>query len=302
MYIQDRLKDYWNKLEDEFRTHSKFLKDQLVINPRTLSAGNRITLKNQIQSTYLLWLMVIVEAMERKPRFEFANTIESFMELRYHDVSVPEIESMVSDCFQKKGLFACKNNEYNIGSTESCKLGNSILFSSGKLIGFNYYDAGYTSADGEFWRLGNIAEIIIMLCGIYNTVPVRINSVNILARLVQLNVNGNLPNPIFNLTNRNAFDGYLANCPSIRSPKARDYYLESLETPDFNILLNNQGLPNDIYKCDDTAKLVNVLNELVNNKNADDVSAALQFRQRSCCPAFCYFLKHLLGELNRIPI
>ena len=48
MYIQDRLKDYWNKLEDEFRTHSKFLKDQLVINPRTLSAGNRITLKNQI--------------------------------------------------------------------------------------------------------------------------------------------------------------------------------------------------------------------------------------------------------------
>lgn len=302
MYIQDKLKEHRDKLENEFLAHSMFSKDQLFINPRTLSAGNKTRLKNQIQSTYLLWLMVIVEAMERRPRFEFANTIESFMKLKYHNVSVSEMESMINDCFQRKGIFTCKNGEYNIGSTESCKMDNSILFSSGKLIGFDYYDdASYTSADGEFWSLGNIAEIITMLCGIYNTVPDRINSANILDRLVQLNVNGILPTTISNLTNRNAFDNYLANCPSIRSPKAHDYYLMSLETPEFNTLLGNHNLPNDIYQCDDTAKLIIVLNELVNNKNAVDVSAALQFRQRSCCPAFCYFLKHLL-ELNGVMI
>lgn len=177
MYIQDKLKEYRDKLENEFLAHSMFSKDQLFINPRTLSAGNKTRLKNQIQSTYLLWLMVIVEAMERRPRFEFANTIESFMKLKYHNVSVSEMESMINDCFQRKGIFTCKNGEYNIGSTESCKMDNSILFSSGKLIGFDYYDdASYTSADGEFWSLGNIAEIIIMLCGNYNTLPGKIRS------------------------------------------------------------------------------------------------------------------------------
>ena len=300
MYIQDKLKEYRDKLENEFLAHSMFSKDQLFINPRTLSAGNKTRLKNQIQSTYLLWLMVIVEAMERKPRFEFANTIENFLELNYHNVSVSEIESMIYDCFQHKGIFTCKDGEYNIGSTESCKLDNSILFSSGKLIGFDYYDAGYTSADGDFWRLGDIAEIIMMLCVSYNQLR-KINSAEVLFKLVQVQTQGNLPSTLTTFTNRNAFDDYLSERPSIKSGRSHDYYLTSLETPEFNTLLGNHNLPNDIYQCDDTAKLIVVLNELVKNKNAVDVSAALNYRQQSCCSAFCYFLKHLL-ELNGVMI
>lgn len=125
----------------------------------------------------------------------------------------------------------------------------------------------------------------------------RINSRNILATLRNMQAAGRLPATVL-LTNRNNFGHYLANVPNINN--GYDPYMRSIETPMFNVLLNNHGLPQNVYSCQDVDKLINVLDELVNNPRSIEASAALQYEQRSCRPAFCYLLRYLLGNMGII--
>lgn len=125
----------------------------------------------------------------------------------------------------------------------------------------------------------------------------RINSRSILATLRGMQLAGKLPASL-TLTSRNNFGHNLSTVPDINN--GYDPYMRSIETPMFNVLLKKHGLPQDVYSCQDVGKLINVLDELVNNPKSIEASAALQYGKRSCRPAFCYLLRYLLGNMGII--
>lgn len=102
------------------------------------------------------------------------------------------------------------------------------------------------------------------------------------------------------LTTTNDFADYLSNCDAIDG--GYNSYIRSLETNVFNDLLDQFGLPRNLYQCK-AKDLVQVLNKLVDPTYKKDpyVCAALNYQKRSCKYALCYFLRHLL-ELNGIII
>jgi len=106
---------------------------------------------------------------------------------------------------------------------------------------------------------------------------------------------GNLPQKV-SLTNEPSL---VANCPEMANGNWS--YLNSLKQPSFNGLLHRFGLPQNIFACDDMDKLVNVLDELVNNSTSAVAAGALVYGNQACRPALCYFLRYLLG-VNGITI
>ncbi|MCR5659891.1 MAG: hypothetical protein K6G25_11285 [Bacteroidales bacterium] len=122
----------------------------------------------------------------------------------------------------------------------------------------------------------------------------RINSKNILATLRGMQAAGTLPATV-TLTNKTNFKVFLETKTDVN---AIGNYLNSIESNAFNMLLKKQKLPQNIYACSDMNKLVDVLDELVNNQSSPDVSAALGIEHAACRPALCYLIVHLL--LNSI--
>lgn len=100
---------------------------------------------------------------------------------------------------------------------------------------------------------------------------------------------GTLPQKV-SLTNEPSL---VVNCPEMANGNWS--YLNSLKQDSFNDLLDKFGLPKNIFACDDVDKLVDVLDELVNNSTSAVAAGALVYGNQACRPALCYFLKYLLG-------
>ncbi len=142
MYIQERLRAFEKELENEFSSHSWFTLEELfggsIVFQDVIQEGEP-KMKNRIQSMYLFWLKMIVEKMSENPQYRHVSAIEGIMKLKYHDVTLVEIESMMIDFFNGTGLF----------------------LSTGGGTGFAYYSWHKT------WSLADIAGCVKRLCDCY---------------------------------------------------------------------------------------------------------------------------------------
>lgn len=125
------------------------------------------------------------------------------------------------------------------------------------------------------------------------TMP-KINSRSILATLRNMQQAGTLPKTV-TLTNNTNFEDFLNTGTDVTDDAARTY-LSSIGCDRINPLLNTHGLPQDIYMCQDLYKLVDVLDELVNNKTTDEARKALANGGEACRPALCYLIVYLLSN------
>lgn len=142
MYIQERLRAFEKELENEFSSRSLFTVDELFVGQIDLQAivlEGEPKMKNRIQSMYLFWLKMIVEKMSEAPQYRHVSAIEGIMKLKYYDVTLVEIESMMIDFFNGTGLF--------------------LLTGGG--TGFAYYSWHKT------WSLADIAGCVKRLCDCY---------------------------------------------------------------------------------------------------------------------------------------
>ena len=156
----------------------------------------------------------------------------------------------------------------------------------------------------DFWRTGlyPIGQEQAFLQALYDTMHtiaktmivknryagVKIRVKTVLQKLQSI---GTLPKTIA-LSDETQFGDYLSSRPSINGGYGS--YMNSIKTDCFNELLDKHELPKDIYVCQDIDKLIDVLAELYDKPLTTEAKDALKYGSRSCGPALCYFIIHLL--------
>lgn len=298
MFIQDNLKIRREELEKYFTKHSMFTPQELFnkYDYNAISHEKKNLLENRIQSMYLFWLMMIVAEMEKKPRFEFANTIEDILNMHI-DLSIDAMYSTTSDFFDSKGLFSHNlanyaDYAYTNHEMTNCNLYNSNLFDTHMLTTGGIARFPYSYSYGS-WSTGDIAGDIKILCELY------------IQRFVVKGIN--YPKTFLNKLKRNQLKreltdaSYFKNCKNFKDYLKRccltainryDFFM-SLETDEFKELMSQYGVQNVAVRWD-VDDLAKILDALVNNRTDKYVVAALSQFNQSCRPALCYYIKYLL--------
>lgn len=286
--IQDRLKDFCEKIEKELGKYSLTAKTDWL----GVLKGNSCSAKH-IREMYLIWLHLIAEEMEKNPRFECANTIEDFMSLNCHNVDIDEIYQMACDCLSFDGLFKWNPNNYELKANEKIiarpKQGlrdfNKMLYNKRKLIGFpwNFCYEGYS--------LREIAGMIKCLCGEFKLKEGK------KAFLYRLKIITNSANVVMALPkglNPQIHRNWLDNLYSALTSRQYSNWLDPTKHPELIPLLNKHGIYPDIYSCTNLTQLTNMFEELAENQTLE----AQQANQHSnMVSAVRCYIGHLL-EIN----
>lgn len=165
----------------------------------------------------------------------------------------------------------------------------------------NWYAPNVSVLNGFSYKLTTIPKKVLTKPKAATSTKImatnKINSHFVLKSLKSLKTAGKLPKVVI-LTNSNSFGHYLSAVPAVNNGYST--YMRSIETQEFNDLLNKHGLPQSIYNCQDMDKLFNVLNELVNNTQTPEAKAALKTGNAACRSTLCYFIKYLLSNMGII--
>lgn len=162
----------------------------------------------------------------------------------------------------------------------------------------NWYAPNVSVLNGFSYKLTTIPKKVLTkpkAATSNNMATNKISSRSVLKSLTSLKTAGKLPK-VVTLTNSNSFGHYLSAVPSVNNGYST--YMRSIETQEFNDLLNKHGLPQSIYNCQDMDKLFNVLNELVYNTQTPEAKAALKTGNAACRSSLCYLIKYLLLNMG----
>ena len=292
--IQERLNDYRIRIENELNRNSINTENDWLN-----ALQRRGCSVKQIRSIYLMWLHLLVVEMERNPRFEYANTIEGVMSLNLHNASINDIYTMVSNYFDGEGLFNRANSYYDIATArfnsdpmsqfgDGLFLINQSMFKKGELTTGGHGGGFPYSCCFHGWSLGDIAGKIRILCkNNFNFGRMHPQAFLAAIRNVQHQ------NPIIVWSNHDDYVDYLSTTALEEGTQHTYWY--SIESDNFNVLLALRGLPQPIYVIRDLPALVDILEELIDERTPE-ARNALTVGRKAAKYSLCYFIKHLLGN------
>lgn len=298
--IQDKLEVFCKETKQELASYSLAAKTDWL----KVLQDNECSAKH-IREMYLMWLHLIAEEMGKDPRFECANTMENFINLKCHNADIKDVYQMVCDCFTCNGLFKSGKIIYEDEANEKIiakpQLGlrniNKSLYDRGELVGFPWIFSFHS------WSLRDIAGKIKLLCEQYfktqpQTKRPRGKKYELLAKLKDYLNSANavvvLPKRLNPKTHKSWLDTHYSSSAS------RQYsdWLDVVNHPELVPLLKKHGISPDIYSCTNLVQLTNMFEELVDNLTTE----AQQANQHSnMVSAVRCYIEHLL-EINGVII
>ena len=287
--IQERIKDFRVKIEQELDEYSLLTKTDWT----KVQKVYKYTAKH-IRSLYLIWLHSIAEEMEKDPRYGCANTIEGFLGLNCHKVSIDEILQMARDCITHDGLFKNSRYPYEDAATTiviakpelGMRNANTSLFNRGELMGFPWL------------FISDLPAVIAGLCVRYLKKQAYKDKDIFMSKL-QKPVN--LPNGVLALPkglNPQIHKDWLDRFYAESSARQYRDWLDVVKHPELLPLLNKHGIGPDIYSCTNLVQLTDMFKELVENQTTESQQANMHPNMVS---AVRNYIEHLI-EINGVNI